>query len=219
MMHRAVKDYKIAPSRASYCYPFVSLDMATITDGLKGKFLAGYKHIVYSGALGEKQIPKILIEVFSRLLRKRLDICCHIFSRGPLFEQLKIQMIFPENLFFHDLVDEKNLYELYLRSDIQVIPQKSGTGDGAIPSKLPNILSAGVPVFAISDQESELSQIVKESGIGKNSDSWDISKIVDKLSDFIDSCRKVSHESRQKKVNSYINNNFSILKLIDKIVT
>ena len=219
MRNRALGDYRIDSQKTIYCYPFVSLDKSINSNVLDDKFIKGKKHIVYSGALGEKQDPLILVEVFNQLLKKRQDVCCHIFSRGPWFNRLKSD--FTKNkkkVFFHDLVDEENLYELYVRSNVQIVPQKSGTGDGAIPSKLPNIISAGVPIFSISDPESELSKIVQESMIGNNCNSWDIDEIVQQLSDFIDRSCKVTHKDREQLVNNYVIKNFNINNLIEGIV-
>jgi glycosyltransferase involved in cell wall biosynthesis len=220
MLKRAENDYRLDPTTTSFCYPFVNLNDSNYSTVLKDTFPKNYIHVVYSGALGEKQAPQILLQVFSTLLQKRPDVCCHIFSRGPWYEKLKKEKFQELNkLSFHDLVPEENLFELYLRSDVQVIPQKHDTGEGAIPSKLPNILSAGVPVFSISDPESELSKIVKESGIGEHSNSWDTNEVVQQLSDFIDKSGKNTHQDRQKIIKSYVKNNFSIDKLIMTIIS
>lgn len=42
-------------------------------------------HVVYAGALAEKQQPCKLVEFFERLCRKRSDVMCHIFSEGAYF--------------------------------------------------------------------------------------------------------------------------------------
>ena len=119
-----------------------------------------------------------------------------------------------DRIFFHDLVPEKNLYELYLRSDVQVIPQKESTGDGAIPSKLPNILCAGTPVFSISDSGSELAKIIESSGIGYAAYTWDPEKLSGDMLQFLQKASLNDHEKRQREVASFVDTNFTINGLL-----
>ena len=106
--------------------------------------------MVYSGALGEKQNPFKLLSIFQKVVNKRDDICCHFFSNSPLVDTIKKKVTISNgNILFHDLVPEENLFELYQKSHLQVIPQRPGVSDGAIPSKLPNI-HRGIPPIASS---------------------------------------------------------------------
>jgi len=219
MAKRAINEYKLDPNKVSVCYPFMNLEKSDATNALEHLFPSDYKHIIYSGAIGEKQNPYQLLKVFQGLTLKREGVLCHIFSRGPLFEELKKSN--PQRfkrIYFHDLVPEENLYELYQRSNIQIIPQKEGTSEGAIPSKLPNIISAGVPIFAISDSGSELSQIVRESGIGYCANTWDIDTIVVDLNNFLESSNLQTHYDRQCKVIDFVNQHFRIDGLIQTII-
>ena len=50
-------------------------------------------HIVYSGALGEKQKPVKLLEFLEMLVNNNNKIMCHIFSKGHTFEELKTMSI------------------------------------------------------------------------------------------------------------------------------
>jgi glycosyltransferase involved in cell wall biosynthesis len=219
MANRAINDYDLDPGKISTFYPFVTLKKIGNSNSLKHLFPSDYKHIVYSGAIGEKQNPYQLLKIFRGIVQKRADVLCHIFSSGPFFEDLKKPN--PKGfgrIFFHDLVPEENLYELYLQSDIQIIPQKHGTSEGAIPSKLPNIISAGVPIFAISDPDSELSQIICKCGIGYCADSWDIDKLVVELSNFLEISQQQTHHARQYKVSDFVKQNFGIDQLVQAII-
>ena len=220
MANRAINDYGLDSGKILVFYPFTTIEKRKTTDNALGHlFPSGFKHIVYSGAVGEKQNPHKLVKFFQRIVTDRNDIICHLFSRGPLFDELQKQNYKEfDRILFHDLVSEENLYELYLRSDIQVIPQKNGTSEGAIPSKLPNIISAGTPIFSISDPGSELSQIVNESGIGYCADSWDIDNLVSELNDFLEVTKKNSHHERQLMVRDYVNKSFGIHQLVDTIM-
>ena len=217
MARKAIYDYKLTQKNVEVHYPFVTLKKQKITNDLVKIFPTTFKQIVYSGALGEKQNPIILLKFFQSLVTKRQDINCHIFSRGPLFEELKHKQK-GDGIFFHDLVPEENLYELYIRSNVQVIPQKKETSEGAIPSKLPNIISAGVPIFAICDSESEVAKIVSESGLGHSVHTWDIDILVDELITFLDVSVQWKHEQRQEMAKNYVRDNFQLYNIIETII-
>ena len=73
---------------------------------------------------------------------------------------------------FHDLVENDDHGELLVRSDVQFIPQASGTSKGSLPSKLPNILASGTKLLTITDKNSELEQILKHQEGCLISNSW-----------------------------------------------
>ena len=91
-----------------------------------------------------------------------------------LFESLRADRKWKNNrLVFHDFIPERDLNELYLRSHIQVIPEKPGFSEGAIPSKLPNILAAGASILYIGTKNSDVWQVVQASEAGLCAASWE----------------------------------------------
>jgi len=121
-------------------------------------------------------------------------------------------------LLFHDLVSEEELYELYMRSDLQIVPEAKGTAQGAIPSKLPNLIKAGVAIFAICEAESDIAKILKHSGIGCSIHSWKIEEILPALSYFIDVSAQKSHKYRQQMTKDFVGRNFSIDRVVREII-
>jgi len=221
MKTRILEDYAVSPAKCSVHYPF-AMDASTFSTGnrLSHFFLPGYKHVVYSGALGEKQDPFNLLSALQSLVRIRTDVICHVFSRGPLFNELQ-KSLAPEmqnRVLFHDLVDESDLYELYARSDIQLIPQKTGTSDGAFPSKLPNLLAAGVPVFAITDKGSELELLLRKSGTCCSVTTWDYREVIPEISNFINRSSLMTHQERAIQTSGFVAEHFSIQKLVRQII-
>lgn len=206
--------------RCEVCYPFANMQCEEGSDCLAPIFDEGRLHVVYSGALGKKQIPDMLLEFFCALCEKRSDIICHIFSRGPMFERLRRRKKGggESRVRFHDLVPESSLEELYRRSDVQVIPQARGTDAAAFPSKLPNLLSAGVPVFAICEKESELSKVTLSCG-GAVSSPDNVSGMVTDMVNFLSECKKETHEQRRVRLSPYTDKLFSISRLVDVIVS
>jgi len=210
---------KIPNEKLVVKYPFVSIGELKGNGNLHSIFPEQYIHIVYSGALGEKQIPNTLVNFFQRVCENDQRVMCHIFSRGPVFDQLsKRNGGLSDQLVFHDLVNESDLAELYERSAIQVIPQAQGTGAGAFPSKLPNLLAAGVPVFAICDIESELGKLVDISGVSYVVKDWSLDSWTDGMKNFILETQKETHRERQEKTKNIIAELFSVKPLVNTIL-
>lgn len=219
MANEAIVSYDLDCNKIFVAYPFVSIDMKKKTNDLESIFSQDKKHIVYAGAMGAKQNPDELFSLFSSFIKVRTDVICHIFSRGPMFDDLKKKKgNESDRIRFHDLVAEENLYELYLNSHVQIIPQKPGTSDGAIPSKLPNIIAAGTSVFSIGDPDSDLADLIAQSGIGFSAKSWDINTLVKELDEFLNLSLLSSHKKRQVLVQAFIKENFGMEKLIKMIV-
>ena len=169
-----IEQYGLQPAKTAVCMPFVTIG-AQAAEGIPGGIFAkGKLHVVYAGALGEKQHPNALISFFRALARKRADVICHVFSRGPIFEALARQQA--ENhtprLVFHDLVPEEDLSGLYRHSHLQIIPQQTDISHGAIPSKLPNLLFCGAPLLYVGQKDGDLWRMITHSGAGLCSDSW-----------------------------------------------
>jgi colanic acid biosynthesis glycosyl transferase WcaI len=177
--------YHVSPSKISVHWPFATVDGKSVTQQLLDLFDQNKKHIVYAGALGAKQNPEGLIRFFANLVEIRDDVVCHVFSGGLIFEVLKRDWCgVNDRLIFHNLIRDKDLPELYRRSDIQVIPERIGFSQGAMPSKLPNILICGVPVLYIGQKDSDVWQVIQSTGAGLCTDTWqtdELTKLIDQL--------------------------------------
>ena len=177
-------------------------------------------HIVYSGALGEKQNPWKLIEFFERMCRDVDNVICHIFSRGPLFDKIisSFRSKQLDRLRFHAFVSEDSSLELFEKSTVHVVPQASGVGAGAFPSKLPNLLSQGVPVFAVCDDDCELASVVNEISYGKVVTMWDVEVMVDAMKDFLAEVKDVDHVRFQKVFKDSHRDKFDVDYLVSSII-
>lgn len=214
-----VRQLGVCNERCKVFYPFAVWEPGDTGGYLADIFEEGRIHVVYAGALGHKQIPSFLLKVFEALCGFRKDVVCHIFSRGPIFDRLVRQRdgAAADRIRFHDLVPERALGELYRRSGIQVIPQASGTGAAAFPSKLPNLLAAGVPVFSICAQGSELMQVTRECG-GAASTPDDASSVAKDISEYVDEVAGETHEQRKARSTANLEKMFSVDGLVDVIL-
>jgi colanic acid biosynthesis glycosyl transferase WcaI len=187
--HMIAGDYASA-EKIKVCYPFSTLDCNKRQGESLVRVLPQYRlHVVYAGALGEKQNPAGLL-AFLEEAAQRLSSSCqfHIFSEGPNFEKLRDTGARGgmTNISFHGLVPEEQLEELYLRSTVQILPQAKGTEAGSMPSKLPNIIASSRPVFAICDKASELGRLVEEFDLGIVASVWEPEFLANRLKFFVD---------------------------------
>lgn len=174
MKRVAIAEYDLNKDKSVVHYPFVTIDNFKNSNKLTSIIPDDAISLVYSGALGEKQAPKKLASFLSFAVSNNSNINAYIFSQGPEFEELKKQ--FPL-IDFYSLVEEAQLPELLLRSSIQVIPQESGTSDGSLPSKLPNLLASKCKILCITDPGSELVRLLDAYSRAEVSHEWDNSKL------------------------------------------
>lgn len=169
MKKSANKEYQLSDDKGVIHYPFVTIDNFNNEGCLAHIIPDGTTSLVYSGALGEKQAPELLIQFMTRATELNPNIKPYIFSQGPIFDKIKQEN---PKIEFHGLVDEKDLAELLLRSTIQILPQAIGTSDGSLPSKLPNLLASGCKIICITDEGSELVRLLNSYSQSTTSNSW-----------------------------------------------
>jgi len=218
-----IEKYGITAKKCSVHYPFPTINMtSSVGSGLKDILPDNIINVVYAGALGEKQKPKELLEIFRLLASTNNNVACHIFSKGPHFDSIVneyLKSTSQEKVYFHDLIPTEQLPELYQRSTIQIVPQTEGVGAGAFPSKLPNILKAGVPVFAICDKNSELVSVLNRTFASKVVNNWEKSFVVCELNHFITDVSGQSHKNIRMMNSEFLDQNFNINNLTHDILS
>ncbi len=212
MKETAQKYYQLESSKLKVQYPFVTIHPKKITNDLNHIFTKKHQHIVYSGALGEKQYPIGLYHLFDISSKKLKNVKFHFFSQGVLFTLLKEQNN-NLNILFHNLVPKENIEELYAKSDIQIIPQLSGTSKGSLPSKLPNLLASNCHILCITDKNSEIDLLFKKYNLKTVVTTWSDDLILEKLK-FILS-KKSQNFDNHHKISSQL---FSIHSMINTIL-
>ena len=221
MLNRAVSEYALDGAKCTVCYPYVMLDESSNkqNNALSGLFNSGQTNLVYSGTLGDKQTPDCLLEFSHELQVVKLDLDCHVFSSGPHFERLRAEYRERKSpVKFHDLVPAENLNELYARSDVQIIPQAPGTSDGSLPSKLPNLMAAGVPVFIVCDTGSELAELVNEANAGQVVYTWEIGGLIDEFIGWLDKLEEEDREARRMRLAKFVSRKFSVENIVDEVI-
>lgn len=220
MAERAIAEYALDRTKSVVCYPFVALPVSNEQTGsnLEALFTADKQHLVYSGALGDKQKPDGLFAFMQAVAQRETGVKCHIFSAGPHFERLKALHADGGQVAFHDLVPVGDLDELYARSDVQVIPQELGTGDGSLPSKLPNLMAAGVPVFVVCDEGSEVGNLVLEAQAGVVANTWDTDSLAEEFAEQRSALVNEDRAERKLRLRSFVAHKFSIERVVDEVL-
>jgi colanic acid biosynthesis glycosyl transferase WcaI len=129
--------------------------------GIDDKFL-----VTYSGNIGVKQKLDVVIEA-AALHRGDDSMLFMIVGNGA--DSARIQARVSEwdlsNVRFLPLLAEPDFRGLLSASDVCLVTQQK-TAEIAFPSKVVTYLAAGCPVIASVSSESEVAQIVAESGAG-----------------------------------------------------
>ena len=212
MARIAAEEYNVPPDRILVAYPFVTVQSP---DGQPTELAAvlpdGVQHVVYAGALGKKQNPDALFNFFTVAAARFPEVQFHIFSAGPIFEDLRKRNSTGPigRLHLHPLVAEACLRELYSRSTVQVIPQAEGSAEACLPSKLPNIIASGCLALAICDGQSELAEIVGQY-CGTSVSTWRPDLLLIALESLLARARFQSAEDRRRGAANLISTCFNI---------
>ena len=208
----ALNIYKISKSKCQVQFPFTTIIDKPLSDNLKNILPNNQHNIVYSGALGEKQNPNELLDVYDYISKNISNTICYFFSQGPIFEELN-KVNSNKMIQFHPLVRKEDVQELYARSSIQIVPQSPNTSKGSLPSKLPNILASGTKILVITDKNSELEKLFNDFNLHKVLTTWDKKIITSSIKELLE---KEYDFNRHKKIAQKL---FNINSLIQKIVT
>ncbi len=209
MARIAQQSYGLDAAQVAVQYPCVTIERYDATHDasrLQEVLPSGRRHVVYAGALGLKQNSETFVAWMHAAAQHFPDVEFHVFSGGPLFDALRTQNagLPGQRVQFHPLVEERDLPELYARSTIQIIPQAEKTEAGALPSKLPNLLAAGVYVLAITTAESEVARLLREANTGSIVERWEESLFFTRLDEALRQAQAISADARQMQAQSVL---------------
>lgn len=124
-------------------------------------------YVCYSGNIGHTQNMDMLLNVAKELADHK-DIGFIIVGDGAEKEHVS-ERITKENIsnvFMLPFQPYERISEVFSLGDCGLIISKPGVGNNSVPSKTWSIMSAGRPVLASFDKESELGQILLEQKCG-----------------------------------------------------
>lgn len=120
--------------------------------------------LLYSGNIANKQGIEIVLEL-ARELAHRDDLIVVICGEGPNRANVEREAAELPNVLIRDLQPRERLSDLLSLATIHLLPQKAGTADLVLPSKLTNMLASGRPVVATAEKGTGLFDEVVGAGI------------------------------------------------------
>ncbi len=111
--------------------------------------------VLYAGNMGNKQDLDLVIDA-GKLLENIKGLVFVLSGEGPLKESLIKKSRGLQNILFAPLQPVEKLNQLLNTADIHVLPQRPGTADAVLPSKLTGMLASGKPVIATALPETEI---------------------------------------------------------------
>jgi colanic acid biosynthesis glycosyl transferase WcaI len=123
--------------------------------------------IMYAGNMGEKQGLEVVLDA-ADLLRGRIDVKFALIGDGAARERLEraAEERGLENVRFFPVQPLERLPFVLAAGDIQLVVQRREVADLVMPSKLTNILAAGRPCLATTDDGTAMYDVLNEHRCG-----------------------------------------------------
>ena len=133
--------------------------------------------VIYAGNFGAAQGADIVLKAAEKL-KDESNIQFVIFGGGPYFEEAKKTAEKLDNVFIHELMPADRISEVYSLGDVALITCKLGTGNAGMPSKTWSIMACNTPIIASFDTDSDLADVIRDSGAGKCVEPGDVDALV-----------------------------------------
>ncbi len=130
--------------------------------GLEGKFV-----VVHSGNMGVKQGLDVILDA-AELSRNHPEIVYLLVGDGAMRSALETRAAAKtlNNVRFLPVLAHDQFLQMLAAADISLITQQRSVADIVFPSKTVTLMSAGCPVVASVNANSEVARVVRESGAG-----------------------------------------------------
>jgi glycosyltransferase involved in cell wall biosynthesis len=133
------------------------------SEGLAGKFI-----VQYSGNIGSTHNVEAIVEI-AEMLKAHKEVEFVIIGRGNRTIAIG-DLIISKGLTNCRLLPfrkDEELFKSLCSADLAIVTLDERTADVSVPSKVYNIMAAGVPILAIASMNSAISDLVLEHRIGK----------------------------------------------------
>ena len=121
--------------------------------------------LMYSGSMNKKQDFELLIESINYLSELKEDIIWLIGGEGPSKNYVLEHTKNIKNVIVQPLQPEEKMNKWLNLADIHLVPQKAGTNELVLPSKILGMLASGKPIVATAPKMSELHTLINEAGL------------------------------------------------------
>lgn len=145
--------------------------------------------VIYAGNFGAAQGADIILRAAEKL-KSETNIQFVIFGGGAYFEDAKKEAEKLKNVFIHELMPADRISEVYSLGDVALITCKPGTGNAGMPSKTWSIMACNTPIIASFDADSDLADVLRDSGAGKCVNPGDVVELVNEIVQIYDRSSK-----------------------------
>lgn len=130
-------------------------------------------YIVYSGNIGYSQNMDMLLNVAKKIEEEVSSIRFVIIGDGADKERIQKRVNDEriDSIIMLPFQPYQDIAHVFSLGDVGLIISKPGIGNNSVPSKIWSIMSAGRPVLASFDEESDLCRLIDKSGCGIHSDA------------------------------------------------
>lgn len=165
-MKGALRDRGLSDDNVSVINNYSLVDADTHPER-KATANGSVKRFVFAGNIGRFQHLKALVEAFGRIGPDVATL--ELLGDGRLKRELQTLVTSKgyDNVRFHGHVDPEAAFEFISDCDVAVVSLQPGLFRFAYPSKVLTYLAAGVPIFALVEEESELAKTIRDRHVGQ----------------------------------------------------
>lgn len=174
-------------------------------------------NIIYSGTLGFKHNPDVLISISQFITDNDLDIKLVIISEGPTVEYVKKQIIekdLSDTILFLPFQDFDIFPQVLAAADISLVMLEKDAGEFCVPSKLLSILcSKRIPLIFVP-KENLSARIVNKNNCGVSVENE--SQLLDAVTDIYNNYE--NYTNMKNNARDYAEDNFKIDEISKKFL-
>lgn len=185
---------------------------------LSNTILKNKKVFIHAGNIGLAQGFEILINLATDL-QKNDDIGFLFIGRGSEFENMKIiaRKRGIINVIFHEEIDNSQIMDLYDQCSCGLVILDRRHKTHNIPGKFLSYLHAGLPIFALVNEDNDLISMVNKNNLGFASCNFDVNFLKKEL---INISNKINSEKNFKQKNKkFAEDIFSVKKAANQIIS
>ena len=172
--------------------------------------------VMYAGNMGEKQGLEVVLDA-ADLLRGRTEIKFALIGDGAAQERLEQEAKERglENVRFFAVQPFGRLPLVLAAGDIQLVVQRREAADLVMPSKLTNILAAGRPCLATTDEGTALYDVLNEHRCGITTEPGDAAELAKGIVVLAEDARMREHlgHNARKYAESYLHKDKILARL------
>ncbi|MEQ3655494.1 MAG: WcaI family glycosyltransferase [Dokdonia sp.] len=170
--------------------------------------------ILYSGNIGDKQDWNFFFELLKRLDFDTYEVI--IVGAGSMRKEVEMQIAQYPEVSLYPPVPYEELADLLCSADTHILFQKAEVLDTVMPSKILGMMASAKPSIITGHPNSEVADVIGDSGGGFYSSEKDIALVLDQLTQLASQKELVSQMGA--KARDYVVTHFSKEEILSRFV-